>query len=110
MAFTLEVITHALLLQDACSPLCGAAAACGYSAEEKTGEGLWRAVTTALKERKWSAEQMAKTERVWNELLVLWPALNGTVQLLSSPFPSLALSRTRALQVSTSTGSLNTSP
>lgn len=53
-------------------------AACGYSAEEKTGEGLWRAVTTALKERKWSVEQLAKTERVWNELLVLWPALNGT--------------------------------
>jgi ribosomal protein S18 acetylase RimI-like enzyme len=32
---------------------------------------------TALKKREWSAEQLAKVERVWSELLVLWPTLDG---------------------------------
>jgi hypothetical protein len=65
--------------------------ACGYAAAEKTGEGLWRAVVNALKKRNWSVEQLATMERAWNELLVLWPPLNGT------PHPAPRCSGSRVL-------------
>jgi hypothetical protein len=60
------------------------AAGSGFSPKEKTGDALWRAVVNSLKKREWSEDKLAKVERLWNELNVLWPELHGSVLALCS--------------------------